>query len=173
MKRFHRILVATDFTGGSKLAVEEAVEMARESHAELLIAHAYASPNVTQADSIAAGVFEEWDENLRAQVAKELEPLVESARRRLVFARALPLRGVPSRAIAAAVEENGVGLVVIGTRGRSRFARFFLGSVATRIISTAPCPVMTVRAAAPNYRRAKPAVVVREFRTSRPSRSVR
>jgi universal stress protein A len=171
MKRFHRILVATDFTSASELAVVQAVEMSRESQADLLIAHVYAPPNVTQADSVAAGVYEEWDENLRAQVARKLEPLVENARRRLVFARALPLRGVPSRAIAAAVEENGVGLVIIGTRGRSRFARFFLGSVAARIISTAPCPVMTVRAAIPNDRCAGPTGVVREFRMSRPFRA--
>ena len=173
MMRFRRILVATDFTGASELAVEEAVELARESDAELLIAHIYPPPNVTQADSVAAGVYEEWDENLRAQVAGRLEPLVENARRRLVRARALPLRGAPSRAIASAVEEHGVGLIVIGIRGRSHFARFLLGSVAAQIISTAPCPVMTVRSAVPNDRSAQPDGVVREFRMSRSSRSAR
>jgi len=35
----------------------------------------------------------------------------------------------------------------MGTHGRKGVSRFFLGSVASRVISTAPCPVMTVRAA--------------------------
>jgi len=35
----------------------------------------------------------------------------------------------------------------VGTHGRKGVSRFFLGSVASRVISTAPCPVMTVNAA--------------------------
>jgi len=150
MKRFRRILVATDLTETSDAAVEEAVEMARESGAELLIAHAYTPPNVTQADSVAAGVYEEWDQNLRAEVERRLRPLVERARRRLVVARPLVLPGIPYQAITGAAEENGVDLVVIGTHGRGALSRFFLGSVAARVISTASCPVMTVRAAVPS-----------------------
>jgi nucleotide-binding universal stress UspA family protein len=34
---------------------------------------------------------------------------------------------------------------VVGTHGRRGFSKFFLGSVAERVIATAPCPVMTVR----------------------------
>jgi nucleotide-binding universal stress UspA family protein len=34
----------------------------------------------------------------------------------------------------------------MGTHGRTGLTRALLGSVATRVISTAPCPVMTVRA---------------------------
>jgi nucleotide-binding universal stress UspA family protein len=33
----------------------------------------------------------------------------------------------------------------MGTHGRTGLARFFLGSVAERVVATAPCPVMTVR----------------------------
>ena len=36
-------------------------------------------------------------------------------------------------------------LVVMGTHGRSGLAKFFLGSVAGRVVSAAPCPVLTVR----------------------------
>jgi nucleotide-binding universal stress UspA family protein len=36
-------------------------------------------------------------------------------------------------------------LIVIGTHGRGGLSRFFLGSVADRIVRLAPCPVMTVR----------------------------
>jgi nucleotide-binding universal stress UspA family protein len=36
-------------------------------------------------------------------------------------------------------------LVVMGTHGRSGLARFVLGSVAERVVASAPCPVLTVR----------------------------
>jgi len=36
-------------------------------------------------------------------------------------------------------------LLVIGTHGRTGPARFFIGSIAARVVATAPCPVLTVR----------------------------
>ena len=37
-------------------------------------------------------------------------------------------------------------LIIVGTHGRRGLPRFFLGSVAERVVATAPCPVVTVRA---------------------------
>lgn len=165
MKRFRRILVATDFTPVSTAALKEALELAKADDAELLIAHAYCPPNVIQADCVAPGVYEEWDQNLRKGVSKKLQPLVENARRRLVNARSLALPGTPYLAITEAAKENGVDLIVMGTHGRTSLARFFLGSVATRVISTAPCPVMTVHPAFSNGSRVGPNETVCKFRT--------
>jgi len=36
-------------------------------------------------------------------------------------------------------------LIVMGTHGRTGVARFFLGSVAARVLALARCPVLTVR----------------------------
>jgi nucleotide-binding universal stress UspA family protein len=40
--------------------------------------------------------------------------------------------------------EARVDLIVIGTHGRSGMSRLLLGSVAERVVRTAPCPVLTV-----------------------------
>jgi nucleotide-binding universal stress UspA family protein len=146
MKQFNRILLATDFTPASALAIEKAIAIAKESGARLLIAHAYDPPNLTQAESVGPGVYEEWDQNLRTLVERKLQPLVESARRQLVDAQPLVLPGSPHEAIVEAAKQNHSDLVVMGTHGRTGVSRFFLGSVAARVIATAPCPVMTVRA---------------------------
>jgi nucleotide-binding universal stress UspA family protein len=34
---------------------------------------------------------------------------------------------------------------VIGTHGRNGLDRFFVGSVAARVVALVPCPVLTVR----------------------------
>jgi nucleotide-binding universal stress UspA family protein len=141
-----RILAAVDLTAASTPALNEALEQAMEGGAELLIAHAYQPPSSIQADSFAAGVFEEWDQNLRTAVAAKLQPLVDDARKRGINARPLVLAGVPYEAISEAAKKNKVDLVVMGTHGRTGVPRFFVGSVASRVISTAPCPVLTVRA---------------------------
>ena len=42
--------------------------------------------------------------------------------------------------------ERGADLIVMGTRGLSGLKRFALGSVAEKVVRTAPCPVLTVPA---------------------------
>ena len=147
MKPFHRILVATDFTPASEPALAEAIEMAKGNGTELLIAHAYQLPNAAQAQAVAGGVYDEWLRNLRDQIEERLEPLVEKAKSEGVKAEALILTGTPYEAITEAAAEHSADLVIMGTHARKGVSKFFLGSVAARVISTAPCPVMTIHAA--------------------------
>ena len=147
MKMFRRILVATDFSPASTPALEQSVKMAKRDEALLLIAHAYQEPGLVELSHAPAKVYEEWDQKLREAVERKLRPLVEYARKEGVEARALLLTGFADEAIIEAAKQEGADLIVMGTHGRRGAARLFLGSVASRVISTAPCPVMTVRSA--------------------------
>jgi nucleotide-binding universal stress UspA family protein len=62
-----------------------------------------------------------------------------------VRAAGLLLEGVPHERLARAVRARKADLLVIGTHGRTGFAKLFLGSVATRLVATVPCPVLTVK----------------------------
>ncbi len=42
-------------------------------------------------------------------------------------------------------EKEGVDLIVMTTQGRKGISRFFLGSVAEKVINEAPCPVMAIK----------------------------
>jgi len=53
--------------------------------------------------------------------------------------------GVPHEEIVKTASEEGAAYVVMGTHGRGALERFLLGSVADRVVRTAPCPVVTVR----------------------------
>ncbi len=147
MKPFQRIIVATDLSRTSEAAVTEAIALAKENGATLLIAHAYQAPPVLDPQSAAAGLYEEWTRTIRAEVEGKLKELVENAAKEGVWAEPLVLMGEPYEAISQAATAHEADLVVMGTHGRKGVSRFFLGSVAARVISTAPCPVMTVRAA--------------------------
>lgn len=46
--------------------------------------------------------------------------------------------------ILEVAERDNVDLIVIGNRGQSRIQRFFLGSVANRVIAEAKCPVLVI-----------------------------
>jgi len=145
MKMFHRILVATDFSPASTPALEQSVKMAKRDEALLLIAHAYQEPGLAELSHAPARVHEEWDQELREGVERKLRPLVEYARKAGIEARALILTGFADEAIIEAARQEGADLIVMGTHGRRGASRLFLGSVASRVISTASCPVMTVR----------------------------
>jgi nucleotide-binding universal stress UspA family protein len=147
MKAFHRILVATDLTAASDPALNEAIEMAKGNGTELLIAHAYQPPVLLPEQAMSSETYEEWDRDLRTDVEARLQPLLGKARDEGVSARGLVLSGVPHTAIAEAAKDSDADLIVMGTHGRKGVSRFFIGSVASRVISTAPCPVMTVGAA--------------------------
>jgi nucleotide-binding universal stress UspA family protein len=51
----------------------------------------------------------------------------------------------PAAAIVDYAKTNRVDLVVLGTHGRGALAHLFMGSVAERVVRTAPCPVLAVR----------------------------
>jgi nucleotide-binding universal stress UspA family protein len=54
--------------------------------------------------------------------------------------------GDPSSQIVRTARSLRADMIVLGTHGRRGVSRFLLGSVAERVIATAPCPVLTVRA---------------------------
>ena len=53
--------------------------------------------------------------------------------------------GEAATEIVASASNRPADLIVIGHRGQSRLAQALLGSVARRVVDTAPCPVLIVR----------------------------
>jgi nucleotide-binding universal stress UspA family protein len=74
-----------------------------------------------------------------------LSALQAKARKAGVKGVTLLLDGVAHEAIARAAKSKKADLIVIGTHGRTGLAKFFLGSVASRVVAAASCPVLTVR----------------------------
>lgn len=150
MKSFRCIVLATDFSPSSERAFEEALEILGTGRGNLLIVHAYQPASLLPTDIAAVpAVYAELDESLRENSEKRLEALSGRAREKGVAARPLLLCGTPEEAIVDLAKQEGADLIVMGTAGRRGVAGLLLGSVASRVIATAPCPVLTVRAATP------------------------
>ena len=76
------------------------------------------------------------------------EQLTEVARRLMLPAGAVthrPIAGIPSVLICEAAMVDTADLIVLGTRGRTDLEHILLGSTAERVLTMAPCPVLTVR----------------------------
>ncbi|HEY7040357.1 MAG TPA: universal stress protein [Methylomirabilota bacterium] len=146
MSRFRTIMHPTDFSRASTPAFKRAVEMAKDNRAQLLIVHVLApAPMMVGEGYVSPKVYEDMDAAARAGAQKQLRRLVEQAKRSGVRARPVLLEGIAHERIAQTARSRKADLLVIGTHGRTGFARFFLGSVASRVLTIAPCPVLTVR----------------------------
>ena len=146
MSRIRRILHPTDFSTASLAAYKRAVDMAKANRAELLLVHVLAPAIPMMADGyLSPKVYEDMEHASRAYGQKHLAALVRKAKQAGVRVKGLLLEGIPHERVAGAARSKKADLLVIGTHGRSGFAKLFLGSVASRILAVAPCPVLTVR----------------------------
>jgi nucleotide-binding universal stress UspA family protein len=94
---------------------------------------------------VAPSVYDDMEAAARAGAQKQLRKLVDKAKQSGVRVKPLLLEGIAHERIMQAARSRKADLVVIGTHGRTGFARFFLGSVASRVLAISPCPVLTVR----------------------------
>jgi nucleotide-binding universal stress UspA family protein len=90
-------------------------------------------------------VYEDLEAAARSAAQKQLRKLVDKAKQAGARVKGLLLEGVAHERIAQAARSRKADLVVIGTHGRTGFAKLFLGSVASRVLAVSPCPVLTVR----------------------------
>lgn len=147
MTPIRRILFATDFSDASRPAAQRAVSLAKDNGAELVVVHVYEPPVRPAVDAfLVPRVYDEFEAEVRSQADQGLAPIVARAAGAGVAARPLVLRGVADEAITRAAKDEAADLVVVGTHGRGGVARLLLGSVAARVVSSSPCPVLTVPA---------------------------
>jgi nucleotide-binding universal stress UspA family protein len=147
MIRLTRILVATDFSEPSDAALSYGRELARAFGAHLQI--------VNVVDSLAAtivgpegyvGNLMEMQREVEDVARKELEALISDEDRRELGAKpVLLMSGTPAFALVHYAKEAAIDLIVMGTHGRGALGHFLMGSVAEKVVRSAPCPVLTVR----------------------------
>lgn len=144
--KIENILVATDFSPSAARAVATATDYARHFQAQLIILHAYrvdipvASPLTGGGYVLPDGFFEQLAKEARLRVEK----VANEAKAAGVSAIGLATDGHPATAIVEEAKTRKADLIVMGTRGLTGLKHLALGSVADRVVRTAPCPVLTV-----------------------------
>jgi nucleotide-binding universal stress UspA family protein len=143
---FRRVLFGTDFSPASRPAFRRAIALARQSRGRLLIVHVVPSGMPMGAEGyVTPRMYQEMETAIRQSAQKQLDRLVAQAKKAGVAARGLLLTGAAPEAIALTARKERSDVVIVGTHGRTGLDRLLAGSVASRIVGTAPCPVMTVR----------------------------
>ena len=139
MIALRRILVPHDFGDTSNRAMKHATALARMFGAVLDVLH------VSQRTGTIPTEFPfELSPDIEAAVRERLHEITshDKARPNLdVHVRV----GTPHEEIIAFAKAQQTDLIVMGTHGRGVLAHAVMGSVAERVVRSAPCPVLTVR----------------------------
>jgi nucleotide-binding universal stress UspA family protein len=142
---FRNILVAVDGSAHADRALNEAIDIARGSHAKLTIITGAAEPRVASMIALSAGAAAALGPSLLQHADRVLRAAVERVPDDVSVTTVLteePIRP----AILKRIEEGGHDLVVMGSRGRGAVRSAVLGSVSHHVLHHSPVPVLVVHA---------------------------
>jgi len=145
MSRFHRILVAIDFSEQSDAALRRATAIARDAKAVLHLVHAYEVPFASASPygiEVAADLLDSVRDAGARRLEKDRAALKAAGLECQVHLPAAPA----SSAIVETASAVDADLIVMGTHGLGGLQHVLLGSTAERTVRLAPCPVLTVKA---------------------------
>ena len=140
-----RILVPVDFSEPSTRALMHAIAMAEQFGASLDVLHVVPNPYVDDPAGLYLPLPVTYLNDMMNDARKRLDDLLDSVDHQRLRARPIVKVGDPLRQVVEYARDESMDLIVLGTHGRSGVALLFLGSVAERVVRTAPCPVLTVR----------------------------
>ena len=140
------IIVCTDFSACSELALQRAADIARRDETRVLLVHAHEPKKAKERGGRAPyeGEHQVWDEASMKRL--------EEARRRYfghladsdVQYDSIP-GAHPAIEICKIAKDTKASLIVLGSHGRTGMLRRLLGSVAEATVRHAPCSVFVVR----------------------------
>ncbi|MCC7508869.1 MAG: universal stress protein [Planctomycetes bacterium] len=139
--KFERVVIPTDFSDTAQTALNLGAEIA-----------AYYKSAIDLVNAVDATVYA-YAGYPFASLSKELLSGAEDALRRAKLPAAASalqvnryvLSGNPATEVVEHAKRHGADLIVIGTQGHGAIARFFLGSVADRVLHSATCPVIVTK----------------------------
>lgn len=135
-----KILLATDGSREAELAARTAADLAKSYDSELHVVYV----------ELALPMIEQFAEHGPERTAPESRRLLDEQVRRIeetggTVAKAHLRLGRPDDQIIEVSEEEGAGLIVIGSRGHGGVRRALMGSVSDSVVRHAHCPVLVVR----------------------------
>lgn len=132
------IIVGTDFSKGSYVALELAIDVANKLETDIKIVWAKREKKL---------IDEEHMQIMTHLAEEKLQSLCDQYRDRLFHGK-LRWEVVPGKvatAIAEQARQENAPMIIIGTNGASGFEKYWMGSTAVRIVQESPCPVLTIR----------------------------
>jgi nucleotide-binding universal stress UspA family protein len=142
----HRILIPTDFSKFSQVALNYASAFAEKFAAELYLLHVIQDLSVFIPDMITvAPPLVPTVEQMTKAVQEAFDRLIKDNRLERFQIHRDVREGTPFYEIVHYAKEQNIDLIIMGTHGHTGLTHMLLGSVTEKVVRKAPCPVLTVR----------------------------
>lgn len=139
------ILCAVDFSSCSKNAMLYAAGLAKEFKSRMVLLHVYETP-VTMTYPEEALVAAEVDTSIRFEAEKNLAKLKEHllGENENLKVDVRLQEGGSSKMINKVVDREQADMIIMGTTGKGKAERIFIGSTTSAVIRHAHCPVLCI-----------------------------
>lgn len=143
MKEIKKILVPIDFSENSTKVLQHAVDMAGKSGARIVVMYVVEGIDKYAGLSIPHISLTEVEKELVQSAKNKMELFLEENLEPSVPHEGVVLNGDIVEEINNFAANEGVDMIIMGTHGYKGLEKVLFGSVAERIVKTAPCPVLT------------------------------
>lgn len=137
------ILVPTDFSVISNNALDYAIELAKLTHAKIILFHAYYIP-VVAAEALMATPDPHEMESYARETLESLEQIIHVRHGNAIQTECVCTCGLAVDEIHLFVKKHQTDLVVMGMHGAGYLEEKLIGSVTTSLIRKAACPVLAI-----------------------------
>ena len=134
------IVLGYDGTDGAKAALDEALDLAGELGAEVVVVFVYHF-------GAAGGEAHDLVDALRERGLAVVEEALAAARAAGVQARAELVNDKPAEGVASVAKDEGARMIVVGSYGERPLKALIIGSTPHRLIHITDTPVLVVRGA--------------------------
>lgn len=139
---YETVLVPTDGSEKSAVAVDHAIGVAKRNEATLHTIHVTELGH--RSDALDEAEFEDTIERIQNAGQDAVSEVTACANEAGVAVESTVTEGTATQAILDYVAAHDVDIVVMGTEGRSEAAREVIGSVTETVIRSTPVPVLTI-----------------------------
>jgi nucleotide-binding universal stress UspA family protein len=138
------IVVGTDGSDSAKLAVLEAVRLAKALDAELHVVSGFEPVRDARVKGAPEGAAQVWQPLPYDQVDATLSEAAAAVRTSNVAVSTHAVQKDPVDALLEVAEKVGASLIVVGNKGMHGAKRFVLGNVPNKVSHRAMCNVLIV-----------------------------
>ena len=133
------IIVGTDFSEGSQIALELAVDVANRMQTDIMLVWVKREKKLFSDSQL--DTMEHLAQDKMRELCEKVQPNMQHGKIEWKI-----VSGKVSSALASLANKLSALMIIVGTNGASGFEKYWMGSTAVRVVQDAPCPVLSIRA---------------------------